>query len=701
MSNKLTYKEKEYWAENGKESEYKLMSASAYIGDSIPAVSLPVDTLTAVVRDYDTQPRVFAAEGRVLTAGGRVLVTRLSDRRLDLTYRYGDDVLYHHNGDLVGKFRLETIKRTGRYEYQLNCVSTIGLLLTSYHYGGLYTGQTVAEVIAEIVGGVVSYTLDAALGAVPVYGLLRKGTRRDNLRDLLFAVGGQVRKDTVGELHIVPMTSGTPYQITADEFYQGGSVTGGNPATAVNVTEHSFMALPGDQEVTLYDGASFGEELIAPSGKTVTGVLVEFPDPMHDLSVQNAEILESGVNYAVISNSPAAVLTGKQYTHVTRIVSRRKDAGGTPNVVTSSACELVNLLNSELVADRLWAYYASAKTVEADIVVDGQKPGDAVTFVDPFGDETTGYIADMELTMSSIIKARTTLVSGYIPPGSGNYYSNVMVITSSQDVTIPAESKGKVLVVAIGGGDGGGLGEAGEQGGWDATTTSYGTAGKGGNPGTPGAGGKIYVGTVPVKPGQVISVVIGKGGKGATKTSEAETGGDTSFGNLITSANGYDSPDGYSNIITGDIYATPGVPGIQGGAGVGPNYPNGESVTYKGVTYTPGAPGADDDTARGGRGGGPAAGANGYQGGDGYMASLRPSGTQAQGGDGGLGATPVKADNGQVPGAGGGAGHGGGGGGAGGPASGGTTTPARGIGGDGGDPGEGGDGADGVLIIYY
>ena len=696
MENKLTYNGRTYEGET-------LDDVDCFIGDSLVADELPVDTLTAVVRDYDTQPRVLAAGGRVLVAGGRVLISRLSDQRLDRLARYGDNVLYHHNGSLVGKFRLEDVKRTGKYEYQLNCLSSIGLLLTSYHYGGLYTGQTVAQVLAEIVGGVVSYTLDATLGAVPVYGLLRKRTRRDNLRDLLFAYGGQVRKDTAGELNIVPMTSGTPYQITADEFYQGGSVTGGNPATAVNVTEHSFMALPGDQEVTLYDGASSAEELVTPMGKAVTGVLVEFQEPMHDLSIQNAKILESGVNYAVISGSPAAVLTGKQYTHTTRIVSRRKDTGGTPNVVTSSACELVNLLNSELVADRLWAYYASAKTVEADIVAEGQKPGDAVTFVDPFGDQTTGYIADMELTMSSIIKAKTTLVSGYIPTGSGNYYSNVMVITSSQSVTIPATAKGKALVVAIGGGDGGGLGEAGEAGGRAPESGgSYGAAGKGGAPGTPGASGKIWVGTLPVKPGQVISAVIGKGGKGATKTSAATKGGATTFGSLISSDNGYSSPDGYANLITGDIYATPGQDGIPGGKGSGTE--DGESITYNGVTYTPGADGANDTlsgyTGYGGRGGGPAAGSNGGPGGDG---SVDENGGKpfADGGHGGKGATPVKAANGTIPGQGGGAGHGGGGGGGGGPAKGYSSSQQwPGDGGLGGDPGEAGDGADGVLLIY-
>lgn len=702
MSNKLTYNGKEYRWKDGQESEDKLMSASGFIGDSLPAVELGVDTLRAVVRDYDTQPRILTADGLPLVCGGRLLAAQRTGVGLDKAYRYGADVLYHHNDKLVGKFKLEEIKRTGRYQYALSCVSAIGLLLTSDHYGGIYTGQSVSEIIADIIGGIVPYTLDATLGAVPVYGLLRKAKRRDNLRDVLFAVGGQIRKNTAGEINIIPMTAGTPYEITADEFYMGGSVTGGKPATGVNVTEHSFMALDSDDIVTLFDGAAAGEELVTPKAKTVTGVLVDFQEPVHDLVIQNSVILESGANYAVIANSPAAVLTGKQYTHTTRIVSRRWDTGGAPNIVNSSTCELVSLMNAELVADRLKAYYGSAKTVEAEIVVDGHKPGDTVTFTDPFGDPTTAYIADMELVMSAILKAKATLVSGYIPPASGNYYSNVMVIRTSQTVTIPAEAKEKGLCVLIGGGHGGGLGNPGEAG-TSGSSSSPGNGGAGGLPGVPGAGGKISIGTIPLKAGQTFSVVIGKGGKGQSLTTAAGKGGATTFG-PYSSEDGFSSPDGYVNLLTGDVYGTPGVEGIPGGKGAGADG-EGESVLYNCVTYVPGARGEDETysgyTGFGGFGGGPAAGANGGNGGAGSV-DYNNGNPFADGGVGGKGATPVKAQAGIVPGQGGQAGHGSGGGGGGGAAKGsGSSYQWPGSGGDPGDPGEGGDGADGIALLYY
>lgn len=696
--NSIVYNGRTYEDEN-------LKDLDCYIGDSLASDELAVDTLTAVVQDFSNQPRILAANGLPLMAGGRLLIAKTSHVQLDAVGHYGDVVRHYRKGEQFGKFYLESIKRTGKYEYTLNCLSAIGLLLTSDHYGGIYTGESAAEVMKDIVGGIISYTLSEELATVPVYGLLRKQKRRDNLRDLLFAIGGQIRKDTLGELNIIPMTAGEPYEISADEFYMGGSVTGGNPATSVNVTEHSFMALDSDDVVTLFDGAAAGDEIVTPKGKTVIGVLVDFREPMHDLEIQNSTILEQGANYAVISNSAAAILTGKQYTHTTRIVSRKGNSSGVPNVLSSSACELVNLMNSELVADRLMAYYGNAKTIEADIVVTNQKPGDAVTFEDPFGDATTGFIVDMELIVSTILKAKATLVSGYVPTASGNYYSHMLIISTSQTVTIPAEAKDKGLLVLISGGEGGHLGEYGKAGeyGSGGRQGQTGKGGEGGAPGTPGAGGKIFVRTIPIKAGQTFAVTIGKGGSAQTSTAAAGVGGATKFGSY-TSEDGFSSVDGYINIINGEIYAIPGEEGLPGGRGSGADS-EGENITYEGATYTPGAKAADvsleGKTAGGGYGGGPAIGSNGAGGSEGRCREQSNGSIWVSGGSGGIGATPVKARDGEKPGQGGSAGHGGGGGGGGGFANGAYDYSEPGPGGSGGAPGVPGNGADGLAVLYY
>lgn len=682
-----------------------IKSISAVLADSLTADELSADTLTASVYDDSAAVLPLAYDGLLFAAADGVPVSgALSPAGLDKLWKYGDEVEYRHGGKLIGKFHLEDVERVGKSLYELKCTSAIGLLLTSYHYGGVYTGETAAKVIADVIGGVISYTLDQALGATTLYGWLPKGTRRDNLRDVLFAVGGQIRKDENGAVCIVPMAAGESYPITAEELYLGGSVTGGNPASTVSVTEHSYLALPTDQRVTLFDGEAAAAPMVTPGGRSVEGVLVEFKEPAHNLEPENVSILESGANYAVLGRSPAAKLYGLSYSHTRRILRRTQDTGAEPNEVVSEDCTLVNLMNAENVADRLMAYYGSAKRIKADLVMTDQRPGDAVTFTDPFGEDADGIIGSMELSASAILKASCEIVAGYTPTASGNYYEHMDVISADGVWTVPDSCKGKIRIVLIGGGDGGSIGSPGAEGG-DATRTSFGASGEGGEPGAPGNGGKVFVITVEASSGDTFTAHIGQGGAGETADSPAQSGGDTTFG-PYSSADGYPADTGYAALIGGGVYATNGPDGQPGGKGnqwdEGEGYIDGPYIEYLGSTYSPGANGENGSRGSyygyGGLGGGAAAGSDG---GDGAGGSV-DSQPFADGGDGGHGATPVKAQNGSIPGQGGGGGHGGGGGGGGGPAKGPSSSSEwQGQGGPGGSGGEGGDGASGIILIYY
>lgn len=694
-----------------------IMSASAVLADSLTMESLSADTLTAVVRDTRLQTRLLAADGRFVAAQGfggvgivgvaRTLLTAQGDRYGLNRYNYGDIVRYYHDNDLITKQYVETITRTGREQWKFSCISGIGLLLSSYHYGGIYTGETLAELVADIIHGIIPYTLDAELGATPMYGWLPKATRRDNLRNVLFAVGGLCQKDANGDLSIVPSEADEPYDLYPSAVYMGGSVAGLSPASQVNITEHAYIALDTDETVTLFDGEAAAEPMTTPKGQELTAVLVEFDEPIHNLQVTNGTILESGANYAVLGQSSQCTLTGQRYSHTQRIISRNQKTNAAPNVVQSNACGLVNLLNSENVADRVMAYYGHSKEVETDVVVTNQRPGDAVEFYDPFGDPTSGYIASLDMTMSAICKARAVIVNGYIPSASGNYYTNVAVITATGPWTAPAGVHGKARAVVIGGGDGGKKGADGQDGG------SYGDRpgepGAGGEPGTPGMGGKIFVATINLSSGQVVQCKIGSGGAGESYTYEykyigsgnyeyeiiesfpAQSGSASQFGQY-TSDDGYQSDVGYIPLIGGNVYATPGGQGISGGRGASSGDP-GENVVWDGITYIPGARGEDDDDGgTGGYGGGPAAGQNGLNGHAGSHGS-----NYEQGGTGGSGAVATELPpSPTVRGQGGFGGHGGGGGGSNGaPASPWSGNSPGGLG------GFGSDGAPGIILVYY
>lgn len=543
-----------------------LRDASCMLNESISLSTLPVDTLTATVVDEEgTLKALFDAQ------------------------QYGEVIRYFHSGSQFGKFYLEEIEQVGPIDWRFNCVSDIGLLVSSDHYGGLYNGTKASEVIADVIGGVIPYTLDAALQEVEVYGWLKKASRRDNLRDILFAIGGTIRRDTEGDCVITPYEADPePYPILSSSFYKtGGSATGGTPATQAILTEHAFAARDTDVVETLFDGEVVGEEIVTPKGSTVTGIIVVFDEPHYDLSVQGATLLESGVNYAVLGSAAYGSLTGKKYTHTQRTLTRNGEATGTPNIVQSSKCALVNIRNSPSVADRVIAFYGYATKVTTDLIVTTQRPGDFVSFTDPYGISREGYIQSLEITMSKVMKALATIVCNFIPPVDVPMYFHHELIFSDTEWTVP-DGVTSVRVVCIGGGPGGYSGGAGEPGGSTSKTrtksdtewhTKYAirdasVGGVGGVAG-PGAdtGGKVYSTTIEVTPGQKFQITIGKGGAGAPSNSSTDPvagspGGATTFGS-ISSESGSPVINGYFEEVTGETYAKQGSPGIAGGDGVG------------------------------------------------------------------------------------------------------------------------------------
>ncbi len=691
---------------DGNELQYDTMDAVLDLGSMIPTLFKPKDAdglLTIENELYGVRPLI------------QILV---ADPTL---YKYGEEVIYKHDGVLVGKYYMTSIKRVGKTKYRISCVSPIGLLVNSQHYGGIYSGIKFSDLVAEIIGGVVPFSVAPELENQPVYGWLPISTRRENLHQALFAMGAAAQKDENGDLVFKPLSDETHTEIPESRIYTSGSISYPDAVTKVSISEHAFVANENDEVVTLFEGLVASERITTPSGAVVQGTIVLFNDPIHDLVIDSGEIIESSANYAVLAPASECKLTGQKYSHTVRQVTRPETAEGgyteTENKITVAAATLVSIANSENVADRLMSYYSSAKTISNDIVVDGERAGSAVQVVDPFGDVTKGIIKLLDITMSNTLKAHAEIVSDYSPAGAGNFYKNLVVLSEDGSWTVP-EGVTKIRVVLIGGGSGGYSGSQGEAGSAGSSTAKKnGDGGKGGSKGQGGLGGRILVLSFGVEVGQTFSAKIGQGGPGGvcvgTECAPGTDGTDTTFGDY-SSSNGIRSVTGYADLFGSTVYGLPGEEGIfdgsngdGGGGAYGPAV-TGDSITINGITYVSGAYGnyavGTYAAAYGGNGGGAAAGSNGGPGGDGRMYTSIIDGTEiAYGGVGGAGATAtIPGNDAFIYGSGGQGGNGGGGGGGGG--SGESISGGRVSGGSGGAGGlgsKGGDGASGCVLIYY
>ena len=668
------------------------------LGSSLVGEELAIDQFMPVVYNASYVQVDFVPVGSdgLVTADGLDFQCYSGETGFLDTLPYGTPVWYLNGETLMGKFYSQRVLRTAKTYFDIIAVSAIGVLDGQDHNGGLYTGQTFQTVAAEIIAGQFKFTCAADVAGIQIFGWLPIGTRRTNLHQLLFACGVMLSKDANGDIYFRFPDAETYKHIPRGRIFLEGSIDYMTPVTRVDVVEHAFLALNTDQTVTLFDNTD-------GSGAADHTPVKFMQAPVRDLATTGSlTILESGVNYAIVSGT--GTLTGRPYTHTTKVVSRSvSDSDHAQRTERFGVNTLVSIANSENVARRLLSYYSSARTVLSEIDLEDEKPGELISFHNPYDEPELAFLSAAEIRASSFLRASCEMVTGYVPSGQGNNYTEAVVLTGEGTYTFDADAEDAVavLIQAGSGGDSGGRGTDAE----NNTALSYNAVpGVGGVPGKRGEGGKIYSVKLNSIGGATFAYKCGAPGVGgAADGTEASVPGtegeETTFGSY-TSASGERSETGYVNLFTGEVFALPGLDGVPGGDGCGPAS-TGTSISFGGKTWTPGRQGASYSTSagsgNGGYGGGPAVGANGEGGSDG-----RANSNGGYGGAGGDGGTPVPGENAVSLGSGGSAGHGGGGGGNGGRGSGPEDKDrmSNGSPGDGAPGSNGANGAPGCIIIY-
>ena len=682
-----------------------LLDVKVHLAHAMVGETLESDTLTLTYREKDRDPPdgfVTADTDEVmLTADGDdfwVSVAYQSTGMNPKALTSGTIMDCYSNDNLIGRYYFDSYKQTGKDKYTLYGLSMIGVLANQKHYGGMYTNATVADVIADILQGF-PYTIDASVVNNTITGYLPIASKRDNLQQVLFAVGATISNNAQGVLQIYAMSDVVTSTLDKSKCFLDGNVQLSDPVTGVQLTEHNYFK--SSEVTTLFEDGIYGTETI------------EFSEPYHSLSISGATITASGVNYATISGNGSVVLTGKKYTHVTRVVSAANSRNG--NVKSVNNAYLANPAVAQSLADRVFAYLRNNVTISQDITFTQERAGDVVKVIDPYTEQlVTACTKELDITLSDLQRASGKFLVGFVPQGSISGYTNYALLTDSGNWVVPAGVK-KIRLILVGGGSGGSGGMNGSAGsdGYVASQirpseTRGGDGGQGGAAGAFGTGGKIFEISLDVTAGNSYAYNCGAGGAGGAANGGAGiAGGATTFGQL-SSNNGRVYADGYREVKTGLTFGQSGVAGVAGGNG-GKGSDN-ASADYKAddgksvLTFAGGSGaygyeryyGPDDrnyEIYGGGGGGGAANGANGSSG-----------SRQGTGGNGGNGASGASGTN---YGQGGGAGNGGGGGGGGSYAYSGSAIGDNEpnffacSGGSGGLGGTGGTGKQGCIVIYY
>lgn len=508
-------------------------------------------------------------------------------------------VAYLKDDKRVASFYLQDVERISRNQYSIHSVSFAGVLDNRTHYGGIYTGQTVGEVVPQICGSIPVYVA-SNVSKIKLYGWLPIASRRENLAQVLFAISATVATDDTGAVWIQGLEPEKKRDITEDETEESASVEYTSPSIGVIVLEHQYTE--GKEEITLFEGT------------TSAGDIITFSEPCHSLVASGFTITEKGANYAIVS-SGSGKLTGKKYVHSTREVkgkrTQARDAGENESKIRVEEATLVSLVNSRAVADRLADYYACSERIIADVAYQADDAGDVLSQYHPYdGDMVQTCVESLDITLSGRLLAKMTSLVGYVPPDISQieYYDTFEILTGSGTWAAPEGARnGRAVLIGSGtSGQRGGDGNPGDRG-----TRSGAAGGAGGLGGKAGVAGKILQQELDFESLKSYSYNCGSNGT------------ETTFG-PYTSADGAISEVGYTNPLNSTTYALPGKDGTNGGKGGDAKFDreegrsdSGEDVgEYKGglggYSYYngPDQTGVDRENSAGG-GGGAAVGNNG------------------------------------------------------------------------------------------
>lgn len=694
---------------------------------------------------------------RILTPDGQPIFT-MQGQYIDADFSHivqDSPVYWYRDGLLEAKLYLHKITKKPRSSvYHVEARSAVALLINKIHTGGMYVREPIGNALAEIFGSI-PYSVSAEVLSETLTGHLKYGSARDNLLDCLYQCGASVSHDANGNPYICYAGEGSLVSIAeaSGRIYAGTEPSETSNVTAVEITEHSFNAYNDDEETTLFDNTD--------GSVAAASALVVFSEPCHDLVATGLTIEESNCNYAVVSG--LGTLTGKVYTHTTRIVRRSTGLSGIENVRSSSDCELINPLNSVNTAKRAAAYFASTDEVNGAVVLANDltiKPIANLRLTPASGDVYEGYIEETTKTLSyEVGKSAVKIRRNWTPSALGNNYDSYLIITAADLISgqwqVPAELQGQsVQVVLFSGADGGDGAYNGGNGGQTRLMVNafpiyspfgtlqgyefgskYVAGGQGGKAGAGGHGSRFLVFNV-ASLAASYAVSFGAGGDGGAANGGAgAAGADSTFGSYSTQ--NAQRLQNYMNLVDGTIYGEDGDAGEDGADGGGAG--GKATALYLGATWSDdtdglgrnGENGFDSETATGGAktnnvytqneqlnrffyyqgsgGGGAAHGVNGSDSALGATPTTPSSYEEESASYAGDGASPVSAPAQTTLGKGGGGGHGGGGGG-----TAGCTILQRSTSSgysyveyvnphtaQGGTGTAGGKGSDGFALIYY
>ena len=284
-----------------------------------------------------------------------------SRKNVEFSFQTKQPIEVSFNGERKATTFVKSAKRKSRTIWQIKSEDYIGLMDAIYFKGGIYTDKNAVELLGEIFDvAKVPFEVESVFESITVTGYIPYTTCRKALMQVVFAMGAVADTSNSDKVKIFALSNEVTQEIPKSRIMQGQSFEDETRVTSVELVSHSYRK--SSESIVAYDAEQSG---------TGTNIFVTFSEPLHSLSITNGNILESGVNYAIINANASCVLEGKQYSHTT--VIHRKDNPLTlttdiENVIAIEDATLVSSSNIDRLLLLCYNYLVNVESTSLKIV---------------------------------------------------------------------------------------------------------------------------------------------------------------------------------------------------------------------------------------------------------------------------------------------------------------------------------------------
>lgn len=277
-----------------------------------------------------------------------------NDRKREFNFEEKQPMTVYFNDQLKGKMFVQSANQDAQGHWRVKAEDYIGILEDTPFAGGIYKYKGAVDIIEDIFTvSKVPYSIDEKMQKYWVSGYIPYTNCRAALMQVLFAIGAVADTSNSEAVEIFGVSSDPNQTVPLSRIMQGQTIKSDAKVDAVELTAHEYTEI--DDVLIAYTSDTAADD-----------VFVVFKEPLHDLTITNGEIVESGANHAIVNAQASCVLSGKKYRHTTTtktIYAPFSSAIGMGKVVSIKNATLISKYYLDNILDLCYNYYSKQKRV--------------------------------------------------------------------------------------------------------------------------------------------------------------------------------------------------------------------------------------------------------------------------------------------------------------------------------------------------